>query len=287
MDSLELITDNPNIYSTSYRATNDSLDDYISYQYKDGKYTPPPVQDIKIIIIQLYIICLKLSESYPDNENYRPDLIKITYNQDDDSDVSEKEKEERLKLKVFTGDLDAIEITGYSNTGSRSTKITNPCLIDNRNSFFHAFAAMAYKLITGNNDHEDNAKEVDLFKDGQFVVYVSKDYWEYISNNWSKVQNENYTSIKNLIAAIATPEEHLCRKSLDSIKFNTFKPLLELIQEVLQASSPSVESNASSATDANTQTVKGGRQSTQKLLSQKAHTQTGWQKLKQKRRELH
>ena len=55
---------------------------------------------------------------------------------------------------------------------------------------------MAYKLITGNNDHEDNAKEVDLFKDGQFVVYVSKDYWEYISNNWSKVQNENYTSIK-------------------------------------------------------------------------------------------
>ena len=81
MDSLELITDNETIYTEKNHPTKpNSLDYYILNQYKDGKYTPP-VRDIKIIIIQLYIICLKLSESYPNNKNYSPDLIKIIYDQ--------------------------------------------------------------------------------------------------------------------------------------------------------------------------------------------------------------
>ena len=154
MDSLELITDNEAIYTEKNHPTKpNSLDYYILNQYKDGKYTPH-VRDIKIIIIQLYIICLKLSKSYPDNKNYRPDLINIIYDQGG-LPVPETK---RLKLKVFTGDLDAIEITGYSNTGTASPQYPNQCSENNKNSFFHAFAAMAFTLITGRKKQKDEMK---------------------------------------------------------------------------------------------------------------------------------
>ena len=59
MDSLELITDNEAIYTEKNHPTKpNSLDYYILNQYKDGKYTPHPSKILKIIIIQLYIICL-------------------------------------------------------------------------------------------------------------------------------------------------------------------------------------------------------------------------------------
>ena len=100
---------------------------------------------------------------------------------------------------------------------------------------------MAFTLITGRKKTEERDEN---------ITGSSYDDWRYISNKWSKVQNQNYTSIKNLIAAIATPKEHLCQKSLDIIKVNTFKPLLELIQDGFLITTFRI--------DANTQTVKGG-----------------------------
>ena len=167
-------------------------------------------------------------------------------------------KTKRLKLKVFTGDLDAIEKLGYSNTGTASPQYPNQCSENNKNSFFHAFAAMAFTLITGRKKTEGRDEN---------ITGSSYDDWRYIANKWrnqsiSKLYKYNFNS-----RDIATPEEHLCEKSLDIIKVNTFKPLLELILDVLSSSQQQKSKHRNSA---------GGGVKELTNTRQKTHTQTGW-----------